>query len=87
MTAVVESYIEIDENRVAWIADTRIKVIEIAVDNKGTLFWDGEAVAEATLNERLMAAGKAVTDPARDEPSRLPECCYQDYIFKKFHGQ
>jgi len=32
MTAVVESYIEIDENRVAWIADTRIKVIEIAVD-------------------------------------------------------
>lgn len=32
MTAVVESYIEIDENRVAWIADTRIKVIEIALD-------------------------------------------------------
>lgn len=32
MTAVVENYIEIDENRVAWIADTRIKVIEIAVD-------------------------------------------------------
>ncbi len=32
MTAVIESYIEIDENRVAWIADTRVKVIEIALD-------------------------------------------------------
>ncbi len=32
MTAVIESYIEIDENSVAWIADTRIKVVEIAVD-------------------------------------------------------
>jgi uncharacterized protein (DUF433 family) len=32
MTAVIESYIVIDENRVAWIADTRVKVIEIAVD-------------------------------------------------------
>jgi uncharacterized protein (DUF433 family) len=32
MTTVVESYIEIDENRVAWIADTRVKVIEIALD-------------------------------------------------------
>ncbi len=25
MTAVIESYIEIDDNRVAWIANTRIK--------------------------------------------------------------
>jgi uncharacterized protein (DUF433 family) len=32
MTAVVESYIKLDENRVAWIADTQVKVIEIAVD-------------------------------------------------------
>lgn len=32
MIAVVENYIEIDENPVAWIANTRIKVIEIAVD-------------------------------------------------------
>jgi len=32
MTAVVDSYIEIDENRVAWIADTKVKVIEIALD-------------------------------------------------------
>lgn len=32
MTAIIENYIEIDENRVAWIADTRVKVIEIAVD-------------------------------------------------------
>ena len=32
MTAVIESYIKLDENRVAWIADTRVKVIEIAVD-------------------------------------------------------
>lgn len=32
MRAVVESYIEIDENRVAWIADTKVKVIEIALD-------------------------------------------------------
>jgi uncharacterized protein (DUF433 family) len=32
MTAVIESYIEIDENNVAWIADTKVKVIEIAVD-------------------------------------------------------
>jgi biopolymer transport protein ExbD len=39
--------------------------IEIAVDDKGTMYWDGEAVAEAALNERLMAAGKAVTDPAQ----------------------
>ena len=32
MTAVVDSYIEIDESRVAWIADTKVKVIEIALD-------------------------------------------------------
>ena len=32
MTAVIESYIKLDENRVAWIADTQVKVIEIAVD-------------------------------------------------------
>lgn len=32
MTAVIESYIEIDENRVAWIANTKVKVIEIALD-------------------------------------------------------
>jgi uncharacterized protein (DUF433 family) len=32
MAAVIESYIEIDENRVAWIADTKVKVIEIALD-------------------------------------------------------
>jgi uncharacterized protein (DUF433 family) len=32
MTVVVENHIEIDENRVAWIADTKVKVIEIALD-------------------------------------------------------
>lgn len=32
MTAVIESYIEIDANNVAWIADTKVKVIEVAVD-------------------------------------------------------
>lgn len=32
MTAVIDCYVKIDENRVAWIADTRIKVIEIALD-------------------------------------------------------
>jgi uncharacterized protein (DUF433 family) len=32
MAAVVERHIEIDENRVVWIADTRVKVIEIAVE-------------------------------------------------------
>ena len=32
MIAVVDSYIEIDENRVAWIADTKVKVIEITLD-------------------------------------------------------
>ena len=32
MTAVTESYIEIDESHVAWIADTKVKVMEIAVD-------------------------------------------------------
>ena len=32
MTAVIENHIEIDENNIAWIADTKVKVIEIAVD-------------------------------------------------------
>jgi uncharacterized protein (DUF433 family) len=32
MTAITTSYIEIDEQGVAWIADTKVKVIEIAVD-------------------------------------------------------
>ena len=32
MNAAVDSYIKIDENRVAWIANTRVKVIEIALD-------------------------------------------------------
>jgi uncharacterized protein (DUF433 family) len=32
MTAVIESYIVIDANSVAWVADTRVKVIEIALD-------------------------------------------------------
>ncbi|MBA4183855.1 MAG: DUF433 domain-containing protein [Acidobacteria bacterium] len=32
MTAVIESYIMIDANSVAWVADTRVKVIEIALD-------------------------------------------------------
>ena len=32
MTAVIESHIEIDENQVAWIADTKVKVIEVALD-------------------------------------------------------
>lgn len=32
MTAVVDSYIEIDENQVAWVADTKVKVIEIVLD-------------------------------------------------------
>ena len=32
MTAVIESYIVIDEKSVAWIADTKVKVIEIALD-------------------------------------------------------
>ncbi len=32
MTAVIESYIEIDENYIAWITDTKVKVIEIALD-------------------------------------------------------
>ena len=32
MAAVIESYIEIDADDVAWIADTKVKVIEIAVD-------------------------------------------------------
>ena len=32
MTTVIESYIVIDANNVAWVADTRIKVIEIALD-------------------------------------------------------
>lgn len=32
MTIVLESYIEIDENQIAWIADTKVKVIEVALD-------------------------------------------------------
>ena len=32
MTAVLESYIEIDDNQVAWVADTKVKVIEVALD-------------------------------------------------------
>jgi Uncharacterized conserved protein len=32
MAAVTESYIEIDDQHVAWIGDTKIKVIEIALD-------------------------------------------------------
>lgn len=32
MTAVIENLIEIDENEVAWIANTKIKVIEVALD-------------------------------------------------------
>lgn len=32
MGAVVENNIEIDEAHVAWIADTKVKVIEIAID-------------------------------------------------------
>jgi biopolymer transport protein ExbD len=39
--------------------------IEIAVDDKGSFYWDGEIIAEATLNERLQAAGKSITDPAQ----------------------
>jgi len=39
--------------------------IEIAVDDKGTFYWDGEVVAEATLGERLQAAGKSISDPAQ----------------------
>ncbi len=32
MTVVIESYIEIDANSVAWIVDSKVKVIEIALD-------------------------------------------------------
>ena len=32
MSTVVQSHIRLDENRVAWIDDTKVKVIEIAVD-------------------------------------------------------
>jgi uncharacterized protein (DUF433 family) len=32
MTAVVENYIVVDANSVAWVADTKVKVIEIALD-------------------------------------------------------
>lgn len=32
MNVVLESCIEIDNNQVAWIADTKIKVIEVALD-------------------------------------------------------
>lgn len=32
MTAVVSTLIELDENGVAWISGTRVKVIEVAVD-------------------------------------------------------
>ena len=32
MTAVIENYIVIDANSIAWIADTKVKVIEIALD-------------------------------------------------------
>jgi uncharacterized protein (DUF433 family) len=32
MTVVTENYIEIDENHIAWIVDSKVKVIEIALD-------------------------------------------------------
>lgn len=32
MVAVLENHIEIDKNRVAWITDTKVKVIEVALD-------------------------------------------------------
>ncbi len=32
MTAVLESYIEIDDKGTAWIADTKVKVIEVALE-------------------------------------------------------
>ena len=32
MTAVIENYIAVDENSVAWVGDTKVKVIEIALD-------------------------------------------------------
>ncbi len=32
MSAVIQSLIEIDEHGVAWISDTKVKVIEVALD-------------------------------------------------------
>src|SRR5215472_8916289 len=32
MAAVVSTLIELDENGVAWISDTKVKVIEVAID-------------------------------------------------------
>jgi hypothetical protein len=41
MSAVAQSLIEIDEQGVAWISDTKVKVMEVALDKTGTWIEPG----------------------------------------------
>ena len=43
MTATAYHHIEIDEHGVPWLADTRVKVIEIALDRLA-YHWDAEEI-------------------------------------------
>jgi biopolymer transport protein ExbD len=58
--------VKVDLPRASSAVNTHIaQKIDIAVDSKGTLYWDGQAVSEAGLNERMQAAGKGISDPAQ----------------------
>jgi biopolymer transport protein ExbD len=58
--------VKVDLPRASSAVNTHIaQKIDIAVDSKGALYWDGQIVSEATLNERLQATGKSISDPAQ----------------------
>lgn len=58
--------VKVDLPKASSMQNTHVaQKIEIAVDKQGALYWDGEVVAEATLNERLQTAGKGITDPSQ----------------------
>ncbi|MFT3734254.1 MAG: biopolymer transporter ExbD [Rhodocyclaceae bacterium] len=47
--------------------------IEIAIDDTGSIYWDGERIAEQALGERLTAASRDGEGKVISDPAQLPE--------------
>jgi biopolymer transport protein ExbD len=52
---------------------SKARKIDIAIDAQGTLFWDGEAVSEAGLEERFKAAARGADGQLISDPAQQPE--------------
>jgi uncharacterized protein (DUF433 family) len=78
MTGVIRQHIRIDENGVAWIDDTNVKIIEVAIDHLA-YGWSPEEIAYQHVNSLTLAQVHAALAHYYDYKIEFDEIIQKEY--------